>query len=61
MLLAESKQIQEELSTLIENIVDEVWFCDEQGHIILANAAARKFATKIRAKRRHVRGINAEY
>lgn len=42
-LLKESQKIQNELSILIENIVDEVWFCDNQGDIILANAAARKF------------------
>ncbi|UTB32235.1 MAG: GAF domain-containing protein [Methanobacterium sp. ERen5] len=39
-----------ELSTLIENIVDEVWFCDTQGNIILANASARNFQAKLDAK-----------
>ncbi len=39
-----------ELSTLIENIVDEVWFCDAQGNIILANASARNFQAKLDAK-----------
>lgn len=36
-----------ELSTLIENIVDEVWFCNADGDIILANASARNFQAKI--------------
>lgn len=42
-LLIESTSLKDELSTLIENIVDEVWFCDIKGNILLANAAARKF------------------
>ena len=42
-LLLEIQHKEEELSALIENIVDEVWFCDVHGNIILANAAARKF------------------
>lgn len=42
-LLLEFQNKKEELSALIENIVDEVWFCDVHGEIILANAAARKF------------------
>jgi len=41
--LDESLRVQDELITLIENIVDEVWFTDVEGNIILANAAARKF------------------
>lgn len=36
-----------ELSTLIESIVDEVWFCNADGDIILANASARNFQAKI--------------
>jgi len=36
-----------ELSTLIESIVDEVWFCDANGDIILANASARNFQSKL--------------
>jgi len=44
--LDESLRVQDELITLIENIVDEVWFTDSQGNIILANAAARKFQEK---------------
>jgi PAS domain S-box-containing protein len=44
--LDESLRVQDELITLIENIVDEVWFTDFQGNIILANAAARKFQEK---------------
>jgi PAS domain S-box-containing protein len=43
ILLKESQRVQDELSILIENIVDEVWFCNKQGEIVLANAAARKF------------------
>jgi PAS domain S-box-containing protein len=46
-LLEKEKKLTTELSTLIENIVDEVWFCDSNGTIILANAAARKFEQKI--------------
>ena len=42
-LLLEILRKEEELSALIENIVDEVWFCDAQGNLILANASARKF------------------
>ena len=44
--LDESLRVQDELITLIENIVDEVWFTDAEGNIILANAAARKFQNK---------------
>ena len=46
--LDESLRVQDELITLIENIVDEVWFTDAEGNIILANAAARKFQKKIK-------------
>ncbi|MDZ4170765.1 MAG: PAS domain S-box protein [Methanobacteriaceae archaeon] len=42
-LLKESQRAQNELFILIENIVDEVFFCDKNGDIVLANAAARKF------------------
>lgn len=42
-LLIDSERLKNELSTLIENIVDEVWFCDLKGNIMLVNAAARKF------------------
>jgi PAS domain S-box-containing protein len=42
-LLKESQRVQNELFILIENIVDEVFFCDKHGEIVLANAAARKF------------------
>jgi PAS domain S-box-containing protein len=42
-LILEVMTKEEELSALIENIVDEVWFCDVEGNIILANAAARRF------------------
>ena len=48
--LDESLRVQNELITLIENIVDEVWFTDTQGNIILANAAARKFQKKIKSE-----------
>lgn len=46
-LFIESEYLKSELSTLIENIVDEVWFCDLDGNIRLANAAARKFEQEI--------------
>ena len=46
--LTESQRIQNELITLIENIVDEVWFCDFEGKIVLANAAARKFEHRMK-------------
>ena len=46
--LDESLRVQDELITLIENIVDEVWFSDTEGNIILANAAARKFQKEIK-------------
>ncbi len=46
-LLENEKHVTAELATLIENIVDEVWFCDSQGNIVLANAAARKFEEKV--------------
>ncbi len=49
-LLKDVQRKQGELSTLIENIVDEVWFCDAKGDIILANASARNFQTKVDAK-----------
>lgn len=45
-LLKESQRAQNELFILIENIVDEVFFCDKNGDIVLANAAARKFMEK---------------
>ncbi len=48
--LGESLRVQDELITLIENIVDEVWFTDTQGNIILANAAARKFQKEIKSE-----------
>ena len=48
--LDESLRVQDELITLIENIVDEVWFTDAQGNIILANAAARKFQEENKLK-----------
>ena len=48
--LDESLRVQDELITLIENIVDEVWFTDIDGNIILANAAARKFQEKIKSE-----------
>ncbi len=48
--LDESLRVQDELITLIENIVDEVWFTDTQGNIILANAAARKFQKEIKSE-----------
>ena len=47
--LDESLRVQNELITLIENIVDEVWFTDTAGNIILANAAARKFQEEIKS------------
>ncbi|MTK63127.1 MAG: PAS domain S-box protein, partial [Methanobacterium sp.] len=46
-LLKDVQRKKGELSTLIENIVDEVWFCDAQGNIILANASARNFQAKL--------------
>jgi PAS domain S-box-containing protein len=46
-LLEKEEKLTTELSTLIENIVDEVWFFDSQGNIKLANAAARKFEQKV--------------
>lgn len=46
-LLQDVQRKSGELSTLIENIVDEVWFCDAHGKIILANASARKFQAKL--------------
>lgn len=49
-LLKESHRVKDELSILIENIVDEVWFCNKQGDIILANAAARKFEQDVKPK-----------
>ncbi len=42
-LIFEIQNKEKELSSLIENIVEEVWFCDVKGNIILANAAARRF------------------
>ena len=45
--LDESLRVQDELITLIENIVDEVWFTDTNGKIILANASARRFQKEI--------------
>ena len=48
--LDESLRVQDELITLIENIVDEVWFTDTKGNIILANAAARKFQKEIKSE-----------
>jgi PAS domain S-box-containing protein len=49
-LLKEAQRVRDELSTLIENIVDEVWFCDSNGNILLANAAARKFEQNVDQK-----------
>ena len=46
-LILEVMSKEEDLSALIENIVDEVWFCDVKGNIILANAAARRFEKEI--------------
>lgn len=46
-LLKDVQRKEGELSTLIENIVDEVWFCDAQGDVILANASARNFQAKL--------------
>ena len=45
--LDESLRVQDELITLIENIIDEVWFTDIHGNIVLANASARKFQKEI--------------
>ena len=45
--LDKSLRVQDELITLIENIVDEVWFTNKKGKIILANASARKFQKEI--------------
>jgi PAS domain S-box-containing protein len=48
--LDESLRIQDELVILIENIIDEVWFTDTEGNIVLANASARKFQKDIKFK-----------
>jgi PAS domain S-box-containing protein len=48
--LDESLRVQDELITLIENIIDEVWFTDKQGNIILANASARKFQKEVKSE-----------
>jgi PAS domain S-box-containing protein len=53
-LLLEVMSKEEELSALIENIVDEIWFCDVNGNIILANAAARRFE-----KERELKNLNS--
>ena len=53
-LILEVISKEEELSALIENIVDEVWFCDVEGNIILANAAARRFE-----KERELENVNS--
>lgn len=49
-LLKDSQRAKDELLILIENIVDEAWFCNKQGDIILANAAARKFEQDAKPK-----------
>lgn len=47
-LILEIQRSKDELQILIDNIVDEVWFCDKNGNILLANAPARKFEEKIK-------------
>ena len=39
MLTIEAERERDKLSTLIENITDEVWFCDAEGNLVLANKA----------------------
>ena len=34
------QQEQKRLSVLIDSVVDEVWFCDAEGNLVLANRAA---------------------
>jgi PAS domain S-box-containing protein len=39
-LLARVRQERDRLQALIDNIADEVWFCDEKGNVLLANKIA---------------------